>query len=159
LPPRSEAAARSRVRSCAGLYVIAPLPAGTYRITASAAGFRSLVQEQIVVDALSTVELNLTLEVGATAESVTVSAAPPELNTSDARLGQTIRNDMYTALPLAMGSGNPRNPAAFIYLMPGVHRRAGPSASSTAGRCAGTAFSSSALTTPTATAWRPTPSS
>ena len=27
---------------------------------------------------------------------------------------------MYTALPLSMGDGNPRNPAAFIYLMPGV---------------------------------------
>jgi hypothetical protein len=73
-----------------------------------------------VVDALSTVEVNVTLEVGATAESVTVTATAPELNTADARMGQTMRNDMYTALPLSMGSGNPRNPAAFIYLMPGV---------------------------------------
>ena len=35
-------------------------------------------------------------------------------------MGQTMRNEMYTALPLNMGNGNPRNPAAFIYLMPGV---------------------------------------
>ena len=79
-----------------------------------------LVQEQVVVDALSTVEMDLKLEVGATAESVTITAAPPELNTADARMGQTMRSEMYTALPLAMGNGNPRNPAAFIYLMPGV---------------------------------------
>ena len=72
------------------------------------------------MDALTTVEMNLKLEVGATAESVTVTAAPPELNTADARMGQTMRNEMYTALPLTMGNGNPRNPAAFIYLMPGV---------------------------------------
>jgi hypothetical protein len=81
------------------MYVIAPLPAGTYRITASASGFRTRVQEQVVVDALSTVEVNLTLEVGAAVESITVSAAPPELNTADARMGRTIRNEMYTALP------------------------------------------------------------
>lgn len=109
-----------RETTAAGLFVIAPLPAGTYKITVAAQGFRSLTQDQIVVDALSTVEANLKLEVGATTESVTVSAVPPELNTSDARMGQTMRNEMYTALPLSMGGGNPRNPASFIYLMPGV---------------------------------------
>jgi len=109
-----------RESTAAGLYVIAPLPAGTYKITASAAGFRTTVQEHVVVDALSTVEMNLKLEVGAPVESITVIAAPPELNTADARMGRTIRNDMYTALPLAMGDGSPRNPAAFVYLMPGV---------------------------------------
>lgn len=109
-----------REATAAGLFVIAPVPAGTYRVSASATGFRTVVQEQIVVDALATVELTLRLEVGATTESITVSAAPPDLNTADARMGQTIRNEMYTALPLTMGNGNPRNPAAFIYLMPGV---------------------------------------
>ena len=109
-----------RETTAAGLFVIAPVQAGTYKVTASASGFRTVVQEQVIVDALATVELNLKLEVGATTESVTVSAAPPDLNTSDARMGQTIRNEMYTALPLTMGNGNPRNPAAFIYLMPGV---------------------------------------
>jgi hypothetical protein len=109
-----------REATSAGLFVIAPLSAGTYKVAATAPGFRTVVQEQIIVDALGTVELTLKLDVGATAESVTVTAAPPELNTNDARMGQTIRNEMYTALPLAMGNGNPRNPAAFIYLMPGV---------------------------------------
>jgi len=104
----------------AGLFVIAPLPAGAYKVSATAQGFRTTVQDQVIVDALTTVELNLHLEVGATSESVTVSATPPELNTADARLGQTMRNEMYTALPLSMGGGNPRNPASFIYLMPGV---------------------------------------
>jgi hypothetical protein len=109
-----------RVTTAAGLYVIAPLPVGTYKLTASAAGFRTMVQDQVLVDALTTVELDLKLEIGATTESVTVSATTVELNTADARMGQTVRNEMYTALPLTMGNGNPRNPAAFIYLMPGV---------------------------------------
>lgn len=103
----------------AGVYVIAPLPPGTYRLTVSAGGFQTFVQEGVVVDALSNVGLNVTLQVGAPAESVTVTAAPPELNTQDARLGQTMRNEMYTALPLSM-SGAPRNPQAFAFLLPGV---------------------------------------
>src|SRR5262245_45115652 len=109
-----------RETTAAGLYVIAPLPAGAYKLTAASAGFRTVVQEQIVLDALSAVEMNLTLEVGSTTESITVAGAAPELNTADARMGQSVRNEMYTALPLSMGNGNPRNPSAFIYTMPGV---------------------------------------
>src|SRR5206468_7900307 len=72
------------------------------------------------VDALGVVGLNVTLEVGALQQEVTVSAAPPLLSTADARLGQTIRNDFYTALPLVMNTGGPRDPTAFMFLMPGV---------------------------------------
>src|SRR4030095_13396063 len=57
-----------------------------------------------------------------------VSEAPAQLNTSDPRLGTTIRNELYTNLPLAMGTAvagsgigqGPRNPGAFIFLLPGV---------------------------------------
>ena len=42
------------------------------------------------------------------------------LRTADARLGQTIRNEVYTALPLVMNTGGPRDPTAFMFLMPGV---------------------------------------
>src|SRR5262245_58225830 len=109
-----------RQTTSSGIFAIAPLAAGTYKVTVNASGFRSAIQDQVVVDALTTVELTLKLEVGTTTESVTVEAVAAELNTADPRMGQTIRNEMYTALPLAMGNGNPRNPAAFIYLMPGV---------------------------------------
>jgi hypothetical protein len=109
-----------RESTAAGLFVVTPLAPGAYKVTVTANGFRGFVQENVIIDALTTVEIAAKLEVGSTAESLTVSAAPPELNTSDARMGQTMRNEVYTALPLSMGGGNPRNPAAFIYLMPGV---------------------------------------
>src|SRR5262245_11128453 len=108
-----------REATSAGLYVIQPLPAGVYKVTVTAQGFRTMVQDNVTVDALSKVEVNARMEIGAAAESVTVSATTAELNTVDPRMGQTMRNDMYTALPLSM-SGAPRNPGAFIYLMPGV---------------------------------------
>src|SRR5262245_35705718 len=118
----------SRKTNEVGLYVIAPLPAGVYTVTVSAAGFQTLIQEKVVVDALAAVTVNLTLRIGNVQESVTVTEAPAPLNTSDARLGTTIRNELYTALPLAMGTAvagsgigqGPRNPGAFIFILPGV---------------------------------------
>ena len=112
----------------AGLYVLTPLPPGTYTISVSATGFRQYEQVGVVVDALSTVGLNLQLQVGAANETMTITVGATQLNTSDARLGTTIRNELYTNLPLAMGTAvagsgigqGPRNPGAFIFLLPGV---------------------------------------
>jgi len=39
-----------------------------------------------------------------TGEQVTVTDTPPALNTSDSSMSQTIRNEVYTALPLAVGA-------------------------------------------------------
>jgi len=114
----------TRQTTSAGLYVLSPLPAGEYTVAVSSAGFQSFLQERIMVDALNTVGLNVTVKIGAATEQVTVSDTPPLLDTQDARLGNTMRNEVYTNLPLAMGVGGigagPRNPGAFIYLMPGV---------------------------------------
>lgn len=112
----------------AGLYVITPLQPGEYTITVKANNFQTLVQEKVIVDAVGTVSVNLTLTAGNISESVTVENAPPQLNTNDPRLGTTIRNDLYTRLPLAQGTAvagsgigqGPRNPGAFIFLLPGV---------------------------------------
>lgn len=113
-----------RETTSAGVYVLAALPPGTYTVEVTATGFQPVRQENVVVDALGTLGLNFTLKIGTSTEAVTVTDAPPVLNTEDARLGQTMRNEMYTALPLSMGisgiGAGPRNPGAFIYLMPGV---------------------------------------
>src|SRR5881394_3004125 len=79
----------------AGLYVIKPLPPGEYKVVVSRSGFLTVIQEKIMVDSLSTVTLDLSLKVGDVKETVTVSDAPTQLNTSDARLGTTIRNELY----------------------------------------------------------------
>src|SRR5881409_3618468 len=105
----------------AGVYALTPLPPGPYRVTVALDGFKTFVREGIIVDALSVVGLNATLQVGAINQEVVVTAAsPPALATADARLGQTIRNEVYTALPLVLNTGGPRDPTAFMFLMPGV---------------------------------------
>src|SRR5262249_40412315 len=105
--------------TAAGFYVISPLPAGEYSISANASGFQTLVQDNVIVDGLSTVAVNLSLKVGNPTETVAVTDSAPPLNTTDARVGQTLRNEVYTALPLAMGNA-PRDPTAFVQYMPGV---------------------------------------
>jgi len=102
-----------------GLYVLSALAPGQYTLTVNAAGFQTLVQQNVVVNALSVVGLNLSLRVGSSSEEVTVTSAPPELDTSTGTLGITIDNEEYTALPLAM-NGGPKAPDSFIFLLPGV---------------------------------------
>ena len=110
----------TRLTTEAGVYVLSPLPPGEYRVTVTLQGFDTAVREGIVVDALTTVGLNVTLTVAGVKQDVVVTAESPQLATADARLGQTIRNEVYTALPLVMNTGGPRDPTAFMFLMPGV---------------------------------------
>jgi len=112
--------ATTRQTTEAGVYVVSPLPPGEYRLTVTLDGFQTFVREGIIVDALTAVGLNVTLTVAGVKQEVVVTTAPPPLATADARLGQTIRNEIYTALPLVMNTGGPRDPTAFMFLMPGV---------------------------------------
>lgn len=114
----------------AGFFVLSPLPAGEYTVTVKASGFQTLSQQHVVVDALATVGLNLKLQVGASSQSITVEAAPPQLKTDDATLGSSVQNSIYDALPLAM-NGVARDPTQFVSLVAGVNsystQVAGPS--------------------------------
>ena len=111
----------TRNTSDAGFYVLSPLVPGEYKVTVAAKGFEELVQEHVVVNAMAVVGLNLTLTVGSSTQEVTVTGAPPALETSNGQLGITIPEDAYANLPLALGGGmGPKNPEGFIYLLPGV---------------------------------------
>ena len=111
--------------------MLSPLPAGEYNVKAEAAGFQSLTQQHVVLDALATVPLNLELKVGSASELVTVESTASALHTEEVALGASMQNNVYDSLPLAMGSGVPRDPTQFIALAPGVAavvtQSAGPS--------------------------------
>ena len=114
----------TRETSGAGLYNLSPLQAGEYSVTVSAGGFQTAVQQHMVVDALASVGLNFSLKIGSSSEQVTVVDTPPQLNTVDARVGETVRKDLYMALPLFMGNA-PRDPTAFASLLPGANSSTG----------------------------------
>jgi hypothetical protein len=111
--------ATAHITSGTGTYSIQPLQVGTYNVEVTAKGFQRLLQENINVANDSVIGLNLKPSVGGENTTITVTDAPPYINTTDAVLGGTIENDLYASLPLSM-NGGPRDPTAFQYLMPGV---------------------------------------
>jgi hypothetical protein len=107
----------------AGNYELTPLDPDVFVVTVTAQGFATTTQQNVHVNALEISNVNITLNVGSQAESVTVSAAPPQLETSNATLGATMENALYSALPIEMGAyGQPdqRRATDFAFLMPGV---------------------------------------
>lgn len=102
-----------------GFYDVTPLHAGHYTVIVTAKGFQTLKQENVTVNALETVSLNLTLKLGTQQQSVTVTAAPPMLNTMNATTGTTMDNKVYSQLPIVMNDDQ-RNATFFAYLVPGV---------------------------------------
>ena len=105
--------------SSAGFFNISPLPPGTYTVRIVAKGFEALVQDNVVVDALQSRVFNPVLTVGSATQTVTVTGAPPVLDTADASLGMIVENETYTNLPLQM-NGAQRDPTAFGVLTPGA---------------------------------------
>lgn len=109
----------TRVTSGSGLYTISPIVPGTYTVTAAVSGFETFKQDNLRLDALKLTGLNITLHPGSAATEVTVTSAPPALESTNATLGGVLENDTYENLPLQM-NGQQRDPTAFAVLLPGV---------------------------------------
>lgn len=99
-----------------GFYRVTGLPPGTYTVTAELAGFKKKILENVVIHAEEAQGVNITLDAGQVAESVTVtgvSEAP--LQTENANVNKTITNLEVLRLPQAG-----RNPYDLVRLAPGV---------------------------------------
>jgi hypothetical protein len=108
-----------------GNYTIPSLPAGMYRLTVEVAGFKKFNQEGIEVQVAQTDRIDITLQVGATSESVTITAAAPLLKTESAEQSTVIMGERINELPLNFGGGGGsvggiRSPYSFNVLSPGV---------------------------------------
>lgn len=98
-----------------GRWVLPNLKPGTYRIRVALDGFKTAALDQVKLDVQGIRAVDLTLEVGPAAETVTVTGAGASIETTRSTLSLTIENKRMVDLPL-----NGRNPFALATLAPGV---------------------------------------
>jgi hypothetical protein len=109
-----------RISSSDGLYNISPVIPGTYTITVSAKGFETFKQENLTVDAMNALGVNVSLKPGSENETITVTDAPPALETTNSTLGGVIENSVYTELPVMIAGSQQRDITQFSNLLPGA---------------------------------------
>jgi hypothetical protein len=100
-----------------GAYTIPALPVGEYRVEIEASGFRTLVRTGVPLTAGSTVRIDATLELGQVAETVTVAAAAPLLQTDTAKVMSAVTNKFVEDLPLVV-AGQMRSPLDLALITP-----------------------------------------
>ena len=111
-----------------GNYTIGSLPAGTYEITATAAGFKKYVRPGIQVQTAETVRVDVHLEIGAATDTITINEEAPLLKTESGEISHQIDYAAADELPIftqngaagSTGLGNIRDPLSVVNLLPGA---------------------------------------
>ena len=115
---------RATVSDGSGVYTIQYLPIGNYTVEIKAPGFKTFLQQNLTVTVDVTQALNAQLTVGATEETITVTTAPPLVNTTSETLGRTISPEEINNLPLVN-----RNAYTELSLTPGIQSNSASSQS------------------------------
>jgi hypothetical protein len=104
------------VTNTAGFYIAPNLSSGEYELTASAQGFTTQVRKGITLTVGEELLLNLTMKVGSTNETVTVTVEVPTVDLANATLGGVTDARSIEELPL-----NGRSWTDLAKFEPGVH--------------------------------------
>ena len=107
--------ARNVTTDSNGYYVIPTLRPAQYNLSVAAAGFHTFSQKDITLLADQTLSVNVEMKVGATSETVEVTAQPVQVNVADGTTSQVIDRSRISNLPL-----NGRNAAQLTLLVPGA---------------------------------------
>ncbi len=103
------------VTSGAGLYTFISLNPGVYQVTASQKGFKSVARDKITVNLDQVTEVNITLQVGAISETVTVTEGVELIEPTNSTVGTLITAETIDRVPLLY-----RNVYDLIQLSAGV---------------------------------------
>jgi hypothetical protein len=102
-----------------GNYAIPNLPVGSYTVTATAPGFKTYSHPNLALSAGQVLKEDVTLEVGSSAESVTVSAEASLLKTESGETAHNVTLKEMDELPLLVITAGYRNPYATLTTLPG----------------------------------------
>jgi hypothetical protein len=107
--------ARTVVTGADGTYRILDLRPGVYTVTFSLQGFRSVRREGIELPAAFTATVSADLEVGAVAETITVTGQAPLVDVQNVSSQRVMGRELLDSIPVTS-----RSPQGFAALMPGV---------------------------------------
>src|SRR5580704_777854 len=102
-----------------GNYAIPNLPVGNYTVTAKAPGFKTYAHTNLAITAGQVLKEDVSLQVGSSAESVTVSAEASLLKTESGETAHNITLKEMDELPLLTITAGYRNPYATLTTLPG----------------------------------------
>src|SRR3954471_8592320 len=100
-----------------GYFVVPSLKPSAYDLSVNAAGFGPYTQKGITLQADQTATVNTTLSVGRSAETVLVTAEPPQVNTTTATMSEVVEQRRVVDLPL-----NGRNAASLLLVVAGANQ-------------------------------------
>ena len=83
-----------------GVYTFSPVRIGHYSVSVAAPGFTTTKQSNLQVAVGQQLQVNVQLKPGAASQTVEVTTAPPELQTSESSVGQTVSGQTINNLPL-----------------------------------------------------------
>ncbi|HPW19204.1 MAG TPA: TonB-dependent receptor [Vicinamibacterales bacterium] len=110
------------VTDSAGRYAIPAIGAGTYTVTVSLAGFKTVILPDIEVIANTPASVKaVVLELGSLQESVTVTGATELVQTQTASVTTTLTTQQISRAPLTT-----RNTLDFVTMLPGVNQTQAP---------------------------------
>ena len=112
---RATGATQHTVTTAAGLYTFISLNPGVYQVTASQTGFASVSQDKVAVSVDQVTEVNITLRLGATTETITVTGGAELVEPSNSTVGTLIPSETIDRVPLLY-----RNVFDLIQLSAGV---------------------------------------
>jgi hypothetical protein len=88
-----------------GHWALPSVPAGPYRVTVTLKGFRTVIIDNIKVDAGVPSTVNAKLEIGQVSETISVSAGAEMVQTSTATVSSTIQQSQLLDLPFTSRCG------------------------------------------------------
>ena len=106
---------RSTTTNSSGDYVLPALQIGTYKLTAAHTGFKTSNQEDVRLDVDVTATVNFSLDIGSAEQSVTVTEAPPAVQTTSGEMGTIATGAQVSEL-----SFNGRNYSQILTLGTGI---------------------------------------
>ena len=118
----------SAISTSTGNYTIQQLPIGRYEVTVSMSGFKTYSHQNLTLAAAQVLREDIALEVGATTDSVTVTAEASLLKTESGQVTHNVTVSQLQNLPIipvngATGSRSSngfRDPFAVALVIPGV---------------------------------------